>query len=218
MNFPKYVHRKDLGRFVTLWELFKKTMYVKGSIVECGVYHGGGLMAWAKFSANMEPYAMHRKVIGFDTFDGFPEVTEEDIGAENPAAVEGGFNTGVDTMAELKECISAFDDNRILSKYPKVELVKGDACITIPDYINKNKHLLVSLLFLDFDIYKPTAVALEHLLPRVPKGGIVAFDEINNSYWPGETEALMEHYLNINECRLQKFPWDNNISYMVVGE
>src|SRR5678815_3830048 len=66
-NFEKYVKRQALTRFIARYELFKKIINIKGSIVECGVHHGGGLMAWAKLSAGLEPMALHRKIIGFDT-------------------------------------------------------------------------------------------------------------------------------------------------------
>src|SRR5438105_6607003 len=54
-NFPKYVRRQPLKRFLALYELFKLVLPVKGSIIECGVYRGFGLMAWAKLSAMLEP-------------------------------------------------------------------------------------------------------------------------------------------------------------------
>ncbi len=70
------------------------------------------------------------------------------------------------------------------------------------------------MLFLDFDLYEPTMVALEHLLPRVPKGGIVAFDEINNKFWPGETLAAFEKFGGFNNVEIKKFAFDPNIAYI----
>ena len=75
-NFPKYVRKQNLTRFMALYEIFKKVMYVKGSIIECGVHQGFGLFSWAKFSSIMEPNNLTRRVYGFDTFAGFPEVVE----------------------------------------------------------------------------------------------------------------------------------------------
>ena len=54
-NFPKYVPRQSLTRFLTRYEIFKKVLRVQGSIVECGVLHGGGLMTFAQLSAILEP-------------------------------------------------------------------------------------------------------------------------------------------------------------------
>ena len=71
-------------------------------------------------------------------------------------------------------------------------------------------------MFLDFDLYEPTKVALKNFLPRIPKGGIIAFDEINNSAWPGETIALIEEFGGLNKLNIQKFPFDPNIAYIVL--
>src|SRR5579862_5662497 len=82
-NFSKYVRRQDIARFLCRYEIFKRQMGSKGSIVECGVHHGGGAMTWAHISATLEPYNYHRKIIGFDTFRGFPAVAAQDGHSEN---------------------------------------------------------------------------------------------------------------------------------------
>ena len=43
------------------------------------------------------------------------------------------------------------------------------------------------MLFIDLDLYEPTKFALEQFLPRMHKGSIIAFDELDNPQWPGET-------------------------------
>jgi hypothetical protein len=57
---------------------------------------------------------------------------------------------------------------------------RRDAINTIPEYIENNPQLVCSLLWLDFDIYEGTKVALENILPRMPKGAVIAFDELNH--------------------------------------
>jgi hypothetical protein len=210
-NFPKYVRRQDIARFLCRYEIFKRQLHVKGSIVECGVHHGGGAMTWAHFSATLEPYNYHRKIIAIDTFQGFPAVASEDGRGEN--ARVGAFREGYDTYAELTGAISAFDANRFINQKAKVELVKGDARQTIPQYLQENPHLIVSLLYLDFDIYEPTVTALTHLLPRMPKGAVIAFDEVNNPDWPGETRALLEK-LDLHRHRLECLEFEPNISFI----
>ena len=78
-NFAKYVPRQNLARFIARYELFNLIKDVQGSIVECGVLFGGGLLSFAKLSAILEPYNFQRRVIGFDTFTGFPDVSKEDM-------------------------------------------------------------------------------------------------------------------------------------------
>ena len=77
-NFAKYVSRQIMARFLALYEIYKLALEVQGDIVECGVSWGGGLMSFAQFSAVFEPVNMQRRIIGFDTFAGFPSIAAED--------------------------------------------------------------------------------------------------------------------------------------------
>src|SRR4030042_1561460 len=77
-NFAKYVPRQSLARFLLKTEMFKRVLDLQGSIVECGVLAGGGLMVWAELSAIFEPLNYQRRIIGFDTFSGFTELSPED--------------------------------------------------------------------------------------------------------------------------------------------
>lgn len=211
-NFVKYIRRQDLTRLLSRYEIFKKALSVKGSIIECGVYRGFGLMAWANFSAILEPANLTRRVYGFDSFVGLTAVSEKD-GNRVRSPKEGDLSS--DSYCELAELIKTYDSNRFLGHIGKIELVRGDATKTIPEFIEANQHLVVSLLFLDFDLYEPTRVALEHFTPRMPRGAIIAFDELDNPIWPGETLALVET-MGINRLKLARVEWDPYISYAVV--
>jgi hypothetical protein len=213
-NFSKYVRRQSIARFLAQTEIFRLQLPVKGSIVECGVHHGGGVMTWAKLSSTLEPYNYHRKIIGFDTFEGFPHVAPIDV-KNRPEVKEGMFSEAYHIYDELISCVQEYDENRFLNHIPKIELVQGDANLKIPEYLENNPYLLISLLYLDFDVYEPTVTALKALLPRMPKGAVIAFDEINNPHWPGETMALLEQ-MNIRDCELRCFEYEPNISYMVL--
>ena len=211
-NFPKYVRRQHLKRFLAMYELFKLILPVKGSIVECGVFRGFSLMSWAKLSSILEPENLTRRIYGFDSFNGFPSVSSNDRTGSGIAEV-GDFQTS--SYDELIELLRVYDQDRFLGHIPKVQLIRGDASKTIPEFVQQNRHLLVSMLFIDLDLYEPTKAALEHILPRMPKGSIVAFDELDNPIWPGETEALLEQ-MQLNRLRIQRFDWDPYIGYAVL--
>jgi hypothetical protein len=117
--------------------------------------------------------------------------------------------------ADILEAAKLFDMNRSIGHLPKLKLVSGDATKTIPDYVNKNPHLVVSLLYLDFDVYEPTLVALQSFVPRMPKGAIIVFDELNSEAWPGETLAVLET-IGIRNLRIQRLPWESCICYAVI--
>ncbi len=210
-NFPKYVRRQHLTRLLALYEIFKRILPVKGSIVECGVNRGYGLMAWAKLSAVLEPVNLTRRIYGFDSFAGFPAVSDKDhTGPGWKTAEVGGLQA--DSYDELLELISINDKDRFLGHIPKVELIKGDATETIPRFMKDHPHLVVSLLFLDFDLYEPTKAALEAFVPRMPKGAILAFDELDNPIWPGETLALLDA-VGIRKLELERFDFDPYIAF-----
>jgi Macrocin-O-methyltransferase (TylF) len=212
-NFPKYVRRQNLTRFLSLYEIFKRVLTIKGSIVECGVNHGFGLMTWTKLSAILEPVNLTRRIYGFDTFEGFPSLDQNDMSPASAHVKVGDLYA--DSHDELQELVRINDSTRFLGHVNKVKLVKGDATKTIPTFLDDNPHLVVSLLFMDFDIYEPTKVALEHFLPRMPKGAILAFDELDNPLWPGETLAMLEHNAK-RRLHIQRLEFDPYIGFAVL--
>lgn len=211
-SFSKYVRRQDITAFLSRYELFKLALPVKGSVVECGVFRGAGLMTWAKLSAVLEPANMMRRIYGFDTFSGFPAVGEKDRSVVRET-VEGELRS--DSYQELLGLVDAYDGDRFLGHVPKVRLVKGDGIETIPAFLQDNPHLMVSLLFLDFDLYEPTVVALRHFLPRMPRGAVLAFDELDNPAWPGETLAMLDE-VGAGRIRIRRNDFDPYIGYAVV--
>jgi len=209
-NFPLYTPRQDLTNFLVRYEIFKRVLNVQGSIIECGVLRGAGLMGWAQFSAIFEPTNHQRRVVGFDTFSGFPKLARQDQSSESSEARPGGLS--VDSYAHLLKCTELYDLNRFVGHVPKVELVRGDATKTIPVYLEENPQLIVSLLYLDFDIYEPTVTALKHFVPRMPKGAVIAFDELNLKDWKGESVAVLES-LNLREFRIERCSFGSVISF-----
>jgi hypothetical protein len=168
-------------------------------------------------SAIYEPYNHVRRIVGFDTFAGFPSLAEQDRpkqGAEVDFAKVGGLAVaGIE--ADIKRAAELYDLNRPIGHVPRIELVKGDASKTIPAYVEENRHLVVALLYLDFDLYEPTVAAIKALLPRMPKGAIIAFDELNQKQWPGETLAVLDT-IGIKNLRIKRFPFTPQISYAVL--
>jgi hypothetical protein len=49
----------------------------------------------------------------------------------------------------------------------------------------------------------------------MPKGAILAFDELNQSAWPGETLAVLNS-MGIRNLRIQRFPFTPQLSYAIL--
>jgi hypothetical protein len=211
-SFPRYARRKTITRFITLYELFKLALPVKGSVVECGVFRGFGLMTWAHLSAVLEPANLTRRIYGFDSFQGFPAIASQD---QNPQKTPEVGELKSDSYEELRRLIEIYDQDRFLGHVDKVQLIKGDLTQTVPMFLKDHQHLVVSLLFLDVDLYEPTKVALQSFLPRMPKGSILAFDQLDNPIWPGEGRALSDT-IGIQNLELRRFEWDPYVAYAIL--
>lgn len=211
--WPRYVSRTTLLHFVCRYEAFKKVLDVPGSIVEAGVFTGKGLFTWLQLCSIFEPQNFTRKIIGFDTFEGFPEIHEMDK-RDGAAPLVGDYAS--DSMEAMVRSVG-----RLAGEFlpgdgsDKVQLVKGDIKDTVPGYLAEHPHTVVSLLHLDADLYEPTRTALEHFLPRMPKGAVLLFDELNHPAFPGETTALLEE-VGVREIRLRRFRFGTYISYAVL--
>jgi len=212
--FPKYTSRQSIAKFLTKYEIFKKILNINGSIVECGVLHGAGLLAWSKLSSILEPINHPRKIIGFDTFEGFPSIDEKDIHTGDSSHFRKGGLKG-STYQSVLRAIELYDLNRPLKHIPKIEIIKGDLMETGNRYVQDNPHLVVSLLYLDLDLYQATKKALEIFVPRMTKGSIICFDELNAKMFPGETIAVQE-VLGLRNLNIRRFPFDSYVSYAVL--
>ncbi len=213
-NFPCWAPRQNIARFLAQADIYRERILpIHGSIVEGGVAFGSGLFAWAHLASIFEPVDHVRRVVGFDTFSGFPGMATQDAKAESGLAYAGGMATPVDE--ELAALAACHDTNRAVGHIPRIELVKGDACETMPKYARENPHLLVAALVCDFDVYAPTRCALETFAPLMPLGGVVILDEANCKDWPGETTALRESGL-LSRGKLRRFPFVSTLSYLVL--
>jgi hypothetical protein len=209
--FPRFTTKRSLARFLAKHEMFREILGITGVIVECGVFNGTGLFTWAQLSNIYEPTNYTRKIIGFDTFSGFPAVNEKldntGVLISKPGDLRGS------NLEELQLSLEKYNNERHLFHIQNVELVQGDFMKTAEAYLSAQPQTIISLLYLDFDLYEPTKKALELFLPRMPKGAIVAFDEINCNSFPGETKAL-DDVMGISNFCIQRFPYDPWISYI----
>jgi hypothetical protein len=189
-------YSKDLARY----ELYKRIIDVPGDIVEGGVFHGGGLFAWARMAQIFNPLSK-RRVVGFDTFDGFPAAAAQLEYDRQSGAAANEENVELPRPSVERMMQSA----RAMQVEHRIELVPGDATTTIAEYVRDNPGFRIALLNLDFDMYDPTIAALRHLFPLIVPGGVIAFDDYAIRGW-GESDAVDEFFAQ-RPVRYRSFPW-----------
>ena len=212
-NLGLYLTSKALARILFFHEIYQKILHTHGVIMEFGVRWGQSLSLLSALRGIFEPYDRHRKIIGFDTFEGFKGMNEKD-GAEC-RCVDGSFSVPDGYEKYLDRVIALQDDLNPISHLKKYELVKGDATRTIPEYLSRHPETIVSLAIFDFDIYSPTRVAFECIKERLFKGSVLVFDELCDDIFPGETSALMES-MPLSGLRIQRYPMTSRMSYAVL--
>ena len=210
-NFGVFINRQNLSRILFMNELYQKIINIHGVIMEFGVRWGQNLALFQNFRGIYEPYNYNRKIIGFDTFSGFPEIDEKD----GDKVKKGDYAVAENYETYLQEVLSYHESESPISHKQKFELVKGDAVKTFETYLGKNPQIIVALAYFDFDIYEPTKKCLELLLSRVTKGSIIAFDELNCPEFPGETLAVIET-IGLSKYSIKRSPLNPLISYIEI--
>ena len=207
------LRRQTISRILYYNHLYQLIVGIPGVICEFGVQWGATLAQLINLRGIYEPYNHSRKVIGFDTFEGFPTVDDKD----GSLSRVGDYATAVNYEETLEELLSLHESFSPLSHVKKFELVKGDASVTIDHWLSDNPHAIVAMAIFDMDVYRPTRDVLEHIIPRLTKGSVLVFDELNCAHFPGETVALDE-VIGINNLSLRHFPHQPYSAWAVFGE
>lgn len=163
---------------------------VEGDIVECGVWRGGSMAAAARTLVALKQF--DRRLYLFDTFEGMPPPGAQDINFEGEAAEDlygkrNGRGEGSDWCRANEEEVA-----RVMSECgydeSKIQMVKGRVEETIPTHAPER----IAILRLDTDWYESTLHELEHLFPRLSRGGVVIIDDYG--HWRGARQAADEFF------------------------
>jgi hypothetical protein len=196
-----FLKRQVLSRLIYQDMLYRKIVNVPGVICEFGVQWGATMAALINLRGIHEPFNHSRTIHGFDTFEGFVGVSAED----GAAPAEGDYATSKGYEALLEEILTLQESFSPLPHMKKFELIKGDVTTTLPRWIDTNKHAIISMAIFDMDVYEPTKAAIACVVPRLTRGSLLVFDELNCRHFPGETQAVIEG-LGLGKLRLERFP------------
>ena len=199
-DFSLWGETDRFSKMLARYELFKRVVDMPGDIVEGGVLKGAGVLYWAKLIQIFNPMS-RRKVIGFDTFEGYPEETSKAHDRKTAKAFTAEQIAEKSMVSDEKIMVAA----EAQGLADRIELVKGDASQTIGDYVKDNPGFRISLLNLDFVLYDPTLAAMKDLYPRVLPGGVVVLDEYAVA-GKGESDAVDE-VLKGEGIQLKNFAW-----------
>lgn len=212
-NLGLFLTSKSLSRILFMNHIYSLIINTPGIVVEFGTRWGQNMALFSALRGIYDPFNRHRKLIAFDTFNGFPSVSSFD---GNSKLIKEGNLSVPDAYEEyLERILQCHENSNPLGHIKKFEIMKGDAPLEFYTYLENHPETIIALAYFDFDIYEPTALCLNVIKPYLTKGSILAFDELNDPDSPGETIALKEVF-PLETIRLQRFPYTSRVSYFVV--
>ncbi len=155
-----------------------------GAIVECGVWRGGCAAVMATVAAES-----NRKIWLFDSFEGMPAATKEDLG-EAATLLSNGMMSGA--LSSVGTNIASVDEVRVLLfkslrlKEDNISIVKGWFQDTLPLY--RDRIGAIAILRIDGDWYESTKVCIESLYDNVVNEGYIIIDDYG--FFPGCKKAV----------------------------
>jgi len=212
-NLGLFIESKWLSRILFMDFLYKKIVETQGVVMEFGTHWGQNSALFTTLRGIYEPFNRHRKIIGFDTFKGFPSIDKND--GESDLMIEGKLNLPDGYPDFLRKILNIHETLNPLSHIVKNEICEGDASIELEKYLDREKHTIIALAYFDFDLYEPTKKCLELIKDRITKGTIIGFDELNDPDSPGETLALMET-IGLKNIKLKRYSHCSRVSYFEV--
>lgn len=161
---PEQTFQKSYFILQTLLE----TKEIPGAIIEVGIFRGGTLFQMADLTRDW-----NKTVIGYDTFEGLPELSIGDTGMGHK---KGDF-------------VSPMSPDELLLKFNEyglnVSFIKGlypDTASIFP----------ISFCHLDVDLYQGTIDSLNFLAEVLNPGGLIVVDDYGWGPTPGVKLAVDE--------------------------
>jgi len=183
-NLGLYTRSGLLVKFLLLADLYKRAMQVPGIMCEFGVWYGQNLVLLENLRAIYEPFHKQRKIVGFDTFEGY---------SEGKFASTGLYATGPKHKNYLDKLLRCHAGMNVYGHQPcPHELIVGDVRETAPQYFSCRSNETVALAILDMGPYLATRSVLRAIKPRLLPGSLVLLDEFTLADTPGEAQAWLD--------------------------
>lgn len=155
---------------------------IPGDFVECGVCNGGSAAILGHFAAKTG-----RKTHLFDSWQGLPPTTKEDLPSANGNTAESEVGKCLGDLDKVKEVFQAVGAHVGLT-YVHAGWFNETFPVSAPQ-IDK-----IAMLNLDSDWYESEKLCLETWYDKVSPGGFIYFDDF--FYWPGCRQAANEFFWN----------------------
>jgi len=210
-NLGLFMSRREVTKLLFAYDIYTKILDVHGVIMEFGTRWGQNIAYFSTLRGILEPYNWSRKIIGFDTFEGFQEFDKKD----GKDICKYDFTVTEHWESYLDIIMESHEADAPISHIKKYEIIKGDVSETVPEYLEKHPETIIALAFFDLDLYVPTRNTLKAILPHCTKSTVLVFDQPSKELCPGETIGIWE-VMDLTGKQLKRSPFSIYQAYMVL--
>ena len=193
-----------LSRILTVSDVYKTIIDIPGSIFDLGCWWGQNSVLFENLRAIYEPFNKQRKIVSFDSFEGYTNWSDKDLKSEvfneNTYATSASYEQFLKTLLETHEGLNNLGHQRGIH-----EIVKGDATKTVGAYLEKNPETIVALAAFDLGLYEPTKSVLETIKPHLVPGSVLWMIHLTRKDLRGDGEAFLGVMKGV-KYKLQKCP------------
>ncbi len=189
-NFGLFFRSSALAKIFFLHEAYGRIMHLPGDVYVFGVWLGQDMVVIESMRAMLEPYNASRKIVGFDTFQGYENISKKDCISDviKPA----GYSADSSYKEYLEQLLEYHRMENSMGHAVTHNLVQGDVTRTSQVYVQEHPESMVALAYFDMALYEPTLAALNSITERLMPGSVIIMDELNDPRYPGETLAFRE--------------------------
>lgn len=206
-NLGLFMRGSYLAKVLWLAELYQMILDIPGDIMEFGTWYGSNLSIFHNLRSVLEPHNRDRRVVGFDTFEGYPEVDE------GSGITKDSYYTGVEWADYLEKILAWHQTDGTINHVKKYGIVYGDIRETLPAYLEEKEQSFIALAFLDVAMEEITTKILTHIGPYLIQGSILVLDELGSPQFKGETKALKKVF-KYNQMSIRKSKFLHTKTYI----
>jgi len=207
------------------FELIASTLDLNGDIAEFGVSRGSSIVTTGLL---LNHYKSNKQILGFDTFDGFPDYSEQDsierfhelfdsgkISSEHYERIKKNFEyirsrgstltpDQLSNSGDFSNTSFELVKNKInfFGLEDKIKLYVGDFTKNLNQKLSGNA---LSLVLIDSDLYKSYSCILPSIWSKLTSGGYIYLDEYYSLKFPGPRIAVDE-FISSSGAQLIQLP------------
>jgi hypothetical protein len=203
-----------LARIFGIREIYEQIVDLPGVVIDLGTWRGQTAVLCENLRAIFEPLHLNRRIVCFDTFEGYAGFGAEDkatsLHKDGTYSVESGYEKYLSDLLVVHEKNNALGNNN-----GKHKVIKGDCRKTIPAYFETYPNEIVSLAFFDVNAYEPTLQAFEDIYSKLVPGGIIAFWQLTRDAIQAEGKVYSTQILNKYPHTLRRSKFYPGLCYFV---